>query len=175
VDALTDGTSADGLSLPGIALVSVDLPLGLGETVENLLGGAVVTLDDLVVEPVLSASSGVTQVVSTLAGTLTSGLLGNVLGSDGVLNVLGASASNDGDLFVGGRYTDYHMALRVADADGPLDLLQGTVDVGIELGGVVGSLVSGDTHHGDQGLGLGGIVPSAVDELVLRGSIDLVM
>jgi hypothetical protein len=95
-------------------------------------------------------------------------VVGNTLGN--VTNTLG-NVTNE--LFSGGKYTDYHLALQTGDGAVSLALptTSGVADALADVGGAVGGLVSAATHitNSDHGFHL----PSAVDELALRGSVEI--
>ena len=111
--------------------VSLSLP-SVGDTLEDIVGSPVLTLNRIVSETVLPAVSDLTTVVSSAVNSLTAGLLGGVLGSSGLINILGSSGSHDSgnELFFGGKYTDYHLALQAGDTAAMEPTGHDTVGVG---------------------------------------------
>lgn len=177
-----------GLNLnPGDGLgvhVGVSLP-SVGDTLQGIIGSPVLALNELVTETVLPIVSDLTTVVSSAVNSLTTGLLGGPLASSGLINILGGSGGGQGgqdsgnELFSGGKYTDYHLALQAGDTAATVGVGHDGVGVGLDVGDLAGGLVpalghlnSGSGHEaGTPNIAL----PSAVDELLIRGSADLVL
>jgi hypothetical protein len=113
---------------------------------------------------------------------LTKGLLDGPLASSGIINVLGGphESIHPNELFSGGKYTDYHLALQAGDTVVTSGASLGAIGVGASIADAIGpSLMAADNHFGHGNGHDGGstniAVPSAVDELLVRGSVDIVM
>jgi hypothetical protein len=160
--------------------VGLSLPSG-GETLQGILGSPVLALNHIVGETVVPVVSDLTTVLSSVANSLAGGLLGGPLASSGLINILGGAGSPDSgsELFSGGKYTDYHLALQAGDTAPAVTMGHDAVGVGFDVGDLTGGLIPalGQITHGsghDAGTPHIGL-PSAVDELLLRGSLDIVM
>jgi hypothetical protein len=171
---------SDGLVATGLD-VGLDLPPASG-FVEDLLARLPIDLEDAhgVLLPVGALTAAVTQVTGGLLA-LTKSLVGDALASGGSISLDIPQTRIDlglDDLFAGGRYTDYHLALQfeplvvrsidaaIADAAADttlLDLLIPHVTTDhaplSEAGGTA------------PPLGL----PSVLDDLVQRTAVDLLM
>jgi hypothetical protein len=173
-----------GLNLdPGNSLgvhVGVSLP-SVGDTLQGILGSPVLALNDLVNETVLPIVSDLTTVVSSAVNSLTTGLLGGPLASSGLINILGGSGGQDGgnELFSGGKYTDYHLALQAGDTAATMGIGHDGVGVGLDVADLAGGLIPALGHlNGGSGHEAGTpnmALPSAVDELLIRGSADILI
>ena len=166
--------AGDGLDLN----VSVSLQ-SAGETLDGILGSPVLTLNNIVSDTVLPVVSDLTTVVSSAVNSLTAGLLGGTLGSSGLINILGGPGNYDSsnELFAGGKYTDYHLALQTGDTAAMVSGGQDMVGVGLDVGDLAGGLIPALGHlNNGSGHDAGApsfILPSAVDELLLRGPLDI--
>jgi hypothetical protein len=166
---------------PGEGLsVSVSLA-PVGDTLHGILGSPVLNLDNAVGDAVLPVVSDLTTFVSSTVNSLTSGLLGGQVGSSGLINILGGSSGQDSgtELFSGGKYTDYHLALQSGDTAATTMIGHDAVGVGLDAGDLAGGLIPA-LGHANSGAGndasaqhIG--LPSAVDELLLRGHLDIVL
>jgi hypothetical protein len=150
-------------------------------TLQGVLGSPVLALNELVNETVLPVVSDLTTVVSSAVNSLTTGLLGGPLASSGLINILGGSGGQDSgnELFSGGKYTDYHLALQVGDAAAMVGVGHNEVGVGLDVGDLAGGLVPTLGHLSGSGGHEAGppnvALPSAVDELLIRGSADILI
>jgi hypothetical protein len=162
---------------PGEGL-SVSVSLGsVGDTLQGVLGSPVLSLDNAVGDAVLPVVSDLTTFVSSTVNSLTSGLLGGPVGSSGLINILGGSSGQDSgtELFSGGKYTDYHLALQSGDTTATTMISHDTVGVGLDVGDLIPALGHVNAGAGnDAGAPHIGL-PSAVDELLLRGHFDIVL
>ena len=158
--------------------VSLSLP-SVGDTLDGVLGSPVLTLNNIASETVLPVVSDLTTVVSSVVNSLTAGLLGGTLGSSGLINILGGSDSHDSgnELFSGGKYTDYHLALQRGDMSATVSGGPGVVDVSLDVGDLAGGLIPAlgnlDAASGRDAAASSIALPSAVDELLLRGPLDI--
>lgn len=171
--ALVDGTG-DGLGLNvGLSLTSI------GDTLDGVLGSPVLAFNSIVGDTVLPVVSDLTTVVSSAVNSLTAGLLGATLGSSGLINILGGSGGNDSgnELFSGGKYTDYHLALQTGDTVATVSSGHDAVGIGFDVGDLAGGLIPalGNLNHasGHDAATSSFALPSAVDELLLRGPLDI--
>ncbi len=171
--ALADGTG-DGLDLNvGLSLTSI------GDTLDGVLGSPVLSFNNIVGETVLPVVSDLTTVVSSAVNSLTAGLLGATLGSSGLIDILGGSGSNDSgnELFSGGKYTDYHLALQTGDTVATVSSGHDVVGIGLDFGDLAGGLIPalGNLDHagGHDAATSSFALPSAIDELLLRGPLDI--
>jgi hypothetical protein len=166
---------------PGEGL-SVSVSLGsFGDTLQGILGSPVLSLGNAVGDAVLPVVSDLTTFVSSTVNSLTSGLLGGPVGSSGLINILGGSSGQDSgtELFSGGKYTDYHLALQSGDTTATTMIGHDAVGVGLYVGDLAGGLIPA-LGHVNAGAGNDALaphigLPSAVDELLLRGHLDIVL
>jgi hypothetical protein len=105
-------------------------------------------------------------------GSSVQSLLGSAVTLGGVLTFGAAATEGPSDeLFVGGRYSDYHLALR---ADAPIGLGTASgIGHAADLIHAGDDVVLADAIH--SGSGPGGQLlplPSAIDDLLLRTSTD---
>ena len=135
------------------------------EAAEHIVGDLVGdTLDDVIEQAA--------EIIAPAAGaldTLTQSLSGSVPASGGILTFASRAVGGGDDLFVAGRYTDYHVALQ---AEGNLDLpaAESNLPDPIHL---ASSLLATHASHADQEADCNDMVlPSAVDELALRNTIE---
>jgi hypothetical protein len=164
----------NGIAL-NLGVAGLDLGLELPSPVAGLLGGSNGTLgQQLASSPVLDS------LLSTATGPLidlTQGLGGSsdVVGSGGLVTF--ASSLLDGaqpdDLFTGGRYTDYNLALNSPSASPAGGTLETASDVAGDLISTIDTLTAPDGSGGsDQNVASLVGLPSAIEELGLRGTID---
>jgi hypothetical protein len=157
--------------------VGLSVPSG-GETLQGILGSPVLALNHIVGETVVPVVSDLTTVLSSVVNSLAGGLLGGPFASSGLIKILGSHDSGS-ELFSGGKYTDYHLALQAGDTAPAATIGHDAVGVGLDGGDLTGGLIPalGQITHGsghDAGAPHIGL-PSAVDELLLRGPLDIVM
>jgi hypothetical protein len=161
--------------------LDIDASLSLAsasDPLDGIFGSPVLTLNNIVGETVLPVVSDLTTVVSSALNSLTAGLLGGTLGSSGLIDILGGSGSHDSgnELFSAGKYTDYHLALQ---ADDRPTTLSGDHEfgIGLDLGDLAGGLIPAlgqppdVSSHDAAAPGIG--LPSVIDELLLRGPLDI--
>jgi hypothetical protein len=166
---------------PGEGLnVSISLS-SVGNTLQDVLGSPVLSLNNIVDDAVLPVVSDLTAFVSSTLNSLTTGLLGGPIGSSGLINILGGSSGQDNgtELFSGGKYTDYHLALQSGDTAAAATFGHDAVNVGLDVGDLAEGLIPTLGHANHVGANDAGAphigLPSAVDELLLRGPLDIVM
>ena len=163
----------DGLDMN----VNLSLP-SVGDTL-GIVGSPVLTLNSIVSETVLPVVSDLTTVVSSAVNSLTAGLLGGVLGSSGLINILGSPGGQEGgnELFSGGKYTDYHLGLQAGDTAAMDPGGHDTVGVDLDVADLAGGLIPALGHINNGGSHDAAtpslVLPSAVDELLLRGPLDI--
>ena len=169
--------TGDGASIElalGVPAVDIDLGLSagvgihLGDLSLSLLGPTDEGSDDpITTAPLAGIAVPVLEGLESLAHSLTGGLLA----SGGAINVGGAPATDAPDaLFVNGRYTDYHLALRVEEPGGSnvhASASGGTVP---DLTHLIDAVATG--HEAQEPSSDQMVLPAALDDLTLRGSID---
>jgi hypothetical protein len=170
------------LSLFDVPLdANVGLSAGLGIGLSNLslplLGATAPILPDLINEMPLAGIAD--HAAAAIAGLdlLAQSLVDGVLASGGVVTFSGSPVVGAADtLLVGGRYTDYHLTLQAEGSNSSNFRASEDGSNSSNQLHVVDDLVPAHASHGDPEAGSHNMVlPSVVDELVLRGSIEHLM
>lgn len=153
---LASGLDAGLLSLQG---------LGGAPILQGLVGSALANVVEQAESSLVSAIDGWVAVAQDLVG--------GSLALGGLLRITTApdNAAVD-DLFVGGRYTDYHLSLQVEAPSASSSL---PIALGGNSADLVHMVVDLLPVHSDAAAGPGTgncLLPSAIDEFSLRGAID---
>lgn len=177
---LHDGIHAASFGLQGnldLELFDVHADVGLAVGVDGLMLPLFGRVDHLLSvlgddPPPSAPGAQLADVIAPVVGGLDllgDGLAGGVLASGGVVSFSGSQTTDGVDtMFVDGRYTDYNLALQAQDG---ADIGGRLPDMGnVHLIDDVVPLNFHDSDHDmtSQRIGL----PSAMEELHLRGSID---
>ena len=162
-------------SAPGLSIGLEAIPLDVG-VAENAMGSSVIHLiEDLSGGRLPMVGDSLTVVTTTANGllSLTQSLLGDALASDGTVSVGALPIKLDlgtDDLFAGGRYTDYHLALQLEGPDGRSVVTPAPAadhGDGLALDNLIPHATPEPGAHGDAGVNLHGLgLPTTVDDLV---------